>query len=109
MDIEQTPDLSHLINDPNLDPQQLGAQFWYELFLKQRAENQRQQQDSQQQQQDIQQVHHQLSQLQAEVDQLKEALRKLSHRTSDNSSQPPSSDGYKKKSQDIKRPKRKQG
>jgi predicted RNA-binding Zn-ribbon protein involved in translation (DUF1610 family) len=95
MDIEPLPDLSHLIDDPDFDPEQLGAQFWYEQFLKQRAENQ--------------QLRHRLSQLQAEVDQLREALRKLSLRNSDNSSQPPSANPHKKKNKDVKRPKRKQG
>jgi transposase len=39
---------------------------------------------------------------------LKEALRKISNRTSENSSQPPSADGYKKASKDIKKRKKKQ-
>jgi hypothetical protein len=41
---------------PDFDPEQMGARFWYEQYLKQREENQ--------------QLHQQLSQLQAEVEQL---------------------------------------
>lgn len=96
MDTHQAPDLSHLMDDPNFDPEQLGAWFWYEQFLSQRAANQ-QQQDIQQQQQEIQRLRHQLNQLQTEVNQLREALCKLSDRNSNNSSQPPSADIYKKK------------
>jgi transposase len=77
------------------DPEQMGARFWYEQYLQQREENQR--------------LSQQLSQLKAEVEQLKEALRKLSNRNSDNSSQPPSSDAYKKKSKAIKPRQKKQG
>jgi hypothetical protein len=83
-----------LLEDP-VDPEQMGAGYWYEQYVKQREENQR--------------LRQQLSQLQAEVEQLKEALRKLSSRTSENSSQSPSTDGYKKKSKEIKRRRKKQG
>ncbi len=95
MDMNQLPDLSRLMEDPNVDPEQLGARFWYEHYFEQRAENQ--------------QLCHQLSQLQQELDQLKEALRKVAHRNSENSSQPPSANPHKKKNKDIQRPKRKQG
>jgi uncharacterized protein (DUF3084 family) len=54
----------------------MGARYWYEQYRKQREENKL--------------LREQLKQLQAEVEQLKEALRKLSNRDSDNSSQPPS-------------------
>lgn len=73
----------------------MGAQFWYEQYLKQRAENE--------------QLQQQLTQLQAEIEQLKESLRKLGQRTSDNSSHPPSADGYKKQSKEIPHRKKKQG
>lgn len=76
-------------------PEQMGARFWYEQYLKQREDNQ--------------QLHQQLSHLQAEVEQLKEALRKLGNRNSDNSSQPPSADAHKKKSKAIKQRQKKQG
>lgn len=80
---------------PNFDPEQLGARFWYEQYLRQRAENA--------------ELRLQFTQLQAEVEQLKETLRKLSERNSGNSSQPPSSDGYKRKSKAIVPHQRKQG
>ena len=89
------PDIPSLIDAPDFDPEQMGAQFWYEQYLKQREENQ--------------QLRGQLSQLQSEVDQLKEALRKLTNRNSDNSSQPPSADSHKKKNKDVKQRKKKQG
>lgn len=85
----------HLLEDPNFDPEQMGARYWYEQYNKQREENQ--------------QLSEQLRGLQAEVEQLKEALRKLSNRTSENSSQSPSTDGYKKRSKEINRRRKKQG
>ena len=33
-------DISNLIDAPDFDPDQMGAQFWYEQYLKQREENQ---------------------------------------------------------------------
>ncbi|MCG8362248.1 MAG: DUF6444 domain-containing protein [Pseudanabaenales cyanobacterium] len=89
------PDIPSLIDAPDFDPEQMGGQFWYEQYLKQREENQ--------------QLRGQLSQLQSEVDQLKEALRKLTNRNRDNSSQPPSTDSHKKKNKDVKQRKKKQG
>jgi hypothetical protein len=80
---------------PDFDPEHLGVPFWYEQYLRQRTENA--------------ELRLQLTQLQAEVEQLKEALRKLSERDSRNSSQPPSSDGYKRKSKAIVPRQRKQG
>jgi hypothetical protein len=80
---------------PDFEPEQMGTRFWYGQYLKQREENQR--------------LHQQLSQLQAEVEQLKEALRKLSNRNSDNSSQAPSAEAHKKKSKEIKQRQKKQG
>lgn len=94
MENPQPPVLPSL-TAPDVDPEQMGARFWYEQYLNQREENQ--------------QLRQQLSQLQAEVAQLKEALRKLSQRTSDNSSQPPSADAYKNKSKQIKQRQKKQG
>ncbi|CAN1209080.1 hypothetical protein TUMEXPCC7403_02580 [Tumidithrix helvetica PCC 7403] len=89
------PTVEIFLDAPEFNPENQGAQLWYEQYLKQREENQS--------------LRQQLSQLQSEVEQLKEALRKLSSRNSDNSSQPPSVDGYKKKSKDIKQRKKKQG
>jgi cell division septum initiation protein DivIVA len=92
---ESQPVLPPAVDDPNFDPEPLGARFWYEQYQKQRQESE--------------QLRQQLSQLQAEVEKLKEALRKISKRTSENSSQPPSADGYKKASKAIKKRQKKQG
>lgn len=92
---KSSPQTPAVLEDPNFDPEEMGARYWYGQYVKQREENQ--------------QLREQLNQLQAEVEQLKEALRKLSSRTSENSSQSPSTDGYKKKSKEIKRRRKKQG
>ena len=88
-------DISNLIDAPDFDPDQMGAQFWYEQYLKQREENQ--------------QLRSQLNQLQGEVEQLREALGKLTNRNSENSSKPSSADAHKKKNKDEKARKKKQG
>jgi predicted RNA-binding Zn-ribbon protein involved in translation (DUF1610 family) len=79
-----TVDIDTLINRPGFDSQHQGAQFWYEAYLEQRHR--------------LEQTQQQLEKLQQEFAQLKETLRKLSERSSENSSQPSSQDGYKKKS-----------
>jgi transposase len=63
------------ISAPDLDPERLGARFWYAQYLKQQE---------------------QIQQLEQQVKQLQETIHKLTHRDSRNSSQPPSQDGYKK-------------
>ncbi|MBF2073631.1 MAG: IS66 family transposase [Synechococcales cyanobacterium C42_A2020_086] len=87
--------LEAMMAAPDFNPEQLGTQFWYKQYLKQRAENA--------------ELQSQFTQLQAEVEQLKETLRKLSNRDSGNSSQPPSSDRYKRKSKAFVPRQRKQG
>lgn len=89
------PSLEAMMAAPDFDPERLGARFWYEQYVQQRAENAA--------------LRTQLTQLQAEVEQLKETLRKLSERDSENSSQPPSADGYKRKSKAFVPRQRKQG
>lgn len=79
-----TAKIDELMARPDFDPEQQGARFWYEAYLEQR--------------QRLERTEQQLAELQREVEQLKETLRKLAERTSANSSQPPSSDGVKKKS-----------
>ncbi|NCJ07081.1 hypothetical protein GS597_11290 [Synechococcales cyanobacterium C] len=69
--------LQTLIADPDFEPEQLGARFWFEAYVQQRQ---------------------QLAQVQAELEALKEKLHKLTQRSSENSSQPPSQDAYKKPS-----------
>ena len=76
-------ELQTLIDAPGFHPKQLDVSIWYEVYL--------------QQQQQLEQQQQQLEQMQAEVEALKEKLRKFTQRTSENSSQPPSQDGYKKK------------
>jgi len=79
-----TAKIDELMRRPDFDPEQQGARFWYDAYLEQR--------------QRLEQTERQLTQIQSEFAQLKETLRKLNERTSANSSQPPSSDGVKKKS-----------
>lgn len=73
-------DLQALIDTPGFDPEGMGVRFWYEAYLSQR---------------------HQFEQIQSELETLKEKLNKLSQRTSENSSQPPSQDGFKKKHKEF--------
>jgi hypothetical protein len=68
-----------LIQTPNFDPEVLGARFWYEQYLKQRER---------------------IEQLEQQVFDLQESLRKLKQRSSENGSQPPSQDEYKKASRE---------
>lgn len=75
--------LPTLINAPDLEPEQMGASFWYEAYLKQKQENV--------------ELEAKLEQVEKELEQLKEKFNKLNLRSSENSSQPPSQDGYKKK------------
>jgi transposase len=67
--------LQDQINAPDFDPERLGARFWYEQYLQQQER---------------------IEQLEQQVQQLQEALHKITHRDSSNSSQPPSQDVYKK-------------
>lgn len=83
MDIS-TVDIDSLISRPDFDPEQQGAQFWYQAYLDQRRR--------------LEETQQQLQALEQDVAQLKETLRKLSQRSSENSSQPSSQDGPKKKS-----------
>ncbi|MHC5717721.1 MAG: DUF6444 domain-containing protein [Nostoc sp.] len=60
----------------------MGASFWYEAYLKQKQENV--------------ELEAKLEQVEKELEQLKEKFNKLNLRSSENSSQPPSQDGYKR-------------
>jgi transposase len=79
--------LPTLINAPDFDPEQMGASFWYEAYLKQKKENV--------------DLEAKLGQVEKELEQLQEKLNKLNLRSSENSSQPPSQDGYKKKNKGL--------
>lgn len=94
---QNEPSIEELMSAPDFDPEQQGARFWYGAYLEQRQESAR--------------LESRIEELSVEVEQLKEGLRKLSGRNSENSSQPPSSDGVKKKSKvkAIKRRTQKQG
>jgi predicted nucleic acid-binding Zn-ribbon protein len=63
--------------------QEKGAKDWYEDYQQEKEENEK--------------LRKELLELKKEMEQLKEKLKKLNQRTSENSSQPPSSDAYKKK------------
>jgi transposase len=75
--------LPTLINAPDFDPEQMGADFWCKAYRSQKQENI--------------ELEAKVCQLEKELEQVKEKLNKLSQRSSENSSLPPSSDGYKKK------------
>jgi len=74
---------SSLIDISSVDPKEEGAEFWYEAYLKLKQENT--------------ELKTKLSAVEKELAELKEKLNKLQGRSSENSSQPPSQDGYKKK------------
>ena len=76
-----------LINAPDFDPEPMGASFWYEAYRKQKQENI--------------DLETKLSQVEKELEQLREKLNKLTRSSSENSSQPPSQDGYKKKNKRV--------
>lgn len=73
---QQQPKLEEIIAADDFSPGELGAEFWYEQYLHQKE---------------------QYGQLAQKIIQLEEELKKLKSRTSENSSQPPSQDNYKKK------------
>ena len=77
--------LSTLINAPDFDPEQMAAAFCCEAYVLQKKKNQERESK--------------LVQLEEELEQFKEKFHKLIQRSSENSSQPPSADKYKKKSQ----------
>jgi transposase len=79
-----TVDIDRLISAPEFSPEQQGAEFWYQAYLEQR--------------QHLEQTQQQLASLEQELSEIKETVRKLSQRSSENSSQPSSQDGPKKKS-----------
>ena len=78
-----------------VNPEELGAQYWYERYGEQRAETEN--------------LKKRVSELEETIENLSEKLRKRTQRSSQNSSQPPSSDGYKKPSRLKKKPGRKRG
>jgi hypothetical protein len=90
--------LPTLINAPDFDPEQMGASFWYEAYRKQNQEKQELEAKVCRLEKDKQELEAKVCRLEKELEQLKEKLNKLSQRNSENSSLPPSSDGYKKKS-----------
>jgi transposase len=83
MDIS-TVDIDRLNRGPEFAPEHQGAEFWYQAYRDQR--------------QHLEQTQQQLASLEQELVQLKETLRKLTNRSSENSSQPSSQDGPKQKS-----------
>ena len=80
---------------PEIDPDEKGAKYWYERYCEQRAETEH--------------LRQRVKELEEQFEGLTEKLRKLSGRTSETSSQPPSSDGVKKPNRDQQKPQRKRG
>jgi len=84
------------MNNQDIDPKEKGVEFWYEAYLKQKQENE--------------ELAAKLDAVEKELAELKEKLNKLQGKTSENSSQPPSQDGYKKKNKALRtKVKRKKG
>jgi transposase len=91
MTIQRPSDL----NLSEIDPEEQGARYWYERYCEQRAETER--------------LKQRVKELEEQFETLNEKLRKLIERTSETSSQPPSSDGPKKPNRDKQKPQRKRG
>lgn len=88
--------LPRIIDTPGLDPEERGVEYWYEAYLKLKQENV--------------ELETKLSAVEKELAELKEKLNKLQGRSSENSSQPPSQDGYKKKNKGFEtKPRKKRG
>lgn len=77
-----------------IDPEEQGTRYWYKRYCEQLAETE--------------QLKRRVKELEEQFENLNEKLRKLSDRTSETSSQPPSSDGPKKSNWDKQKPQRKQ-
>ncbi len=75
--------IDEIIKAPDFDPNEQGAKFWYEAYREQR--------------QCQEEMEKRLTKLQGELEELKEKLQKLGNQSSETSSQPPSSDKFKKR------------
>lgn len=91
--MEQSSSLEILL--PEIDPEEHGARYWYERYCEQRAETEG--------------LNQRVKELEEQFETLSEKLRKLRGRTSETSSQPPSSDGPKKPNRNKQKPQRKRG
>lgn len=76
--------IEEIIKAPDFDPDEQGARFWYEAYQEIRENRE--------------EMSKKLTLLQGELEKLKEKLQKLGNQSSETSSQPPSSDKFKKKS-----------
>jgi hypothetical protein len=87
-----------------------GAEFWYEAYQKQKQENTELEAKLSAAESKLSAAESKLSAVETELAELKEKLNKLQGRSSENSSQPPSQDGYKKKSKGFQaKPRKKRG
>jgi len=93
--------LPTLINAADFDPKQIEVDFWYEAYQKLAQEKQELAVKLEKVELEKQELEGKVCKLEQELEELKEKLNKLSQRSSENSSLPPSSDGYKKKSQEF--------
>jgi hypothetical protein len=85
-------------SEPNLleiDPEEQGARYWYERYCEQHAETER--------------LKQRVKELEEAFETLSEKLKKVTGRTSETSSQPPSADGPNKPNRDKRKPQRKRG
>ncbi|MGF1568143.1 MAG: DUF6444 domain-containing protein [Nodosilinea sp.] len=78
-----------------IDPEEQGARYWYARYCEQRAETKR--------------LRQWVKELEEQFESLNEKLRKRGQRTSETSSQPPSSDGPKKPNRDKRKLQQKRG
>jgi len=82
--------LPSLIDTSGVDPEERGVEYWQEAYLKLRQENIELETK-------LSAAEKESAELKKELAELKEKINKLEGRNSENSSQPPSQDGYKKK------------
>lgn len=83
------------LNLPKIDPEEQGARYWYERYCEQYSETER--------------LKQRVKELEEQFETLSEKLKKVTGRTSETSSQPPSADGPKKPNRDKQKPQRKRG
>ena len=83
------------LNLTAIDPEEQGAKYWYERYCEQRAETEH--------------LKQRVKELEEQFETLSEKLKKVTGRTSETSSQPPSADGPKKPNRDKQKPQRKRG
>lgn len=83
------------LNLSEIDPEEQGARYWFERYCEQRVETER--------------LTQRVKELEEQFETLSEKLKKVTGRSSETSSQPPSADGPKKRNRAQQKPQRKRG